>query len=546
MTKLSLLLKVLEGETEESIGQSRMLFHERALPDLGDNIKCGNSLIGPDFYQNAQMQLLEDEERVRINVFDWKTEFLQVFAGDDPGFDTVIGNPPYIRVQRLAERYPSEAAFYKTNYVAASKGNFDIYVLFVERGLSLLNGEGRLGFILPHKFFTAQYGEPLRRLISQGKHLEHVVHFGEQQVFDGATTYTCLMFLAKRAQDACEVIRVSEVAQWVNGGNGSRQMIPSGDIGASQWTLSGDSSARLWAQLEERHCPLAALAQRIAQGIRTSANEVYVLKGSSGIDELLRGYSSSLARRVVVEHSAVKGFLRGREIRRYKPLISDRVVLWPYHMVTGQVELRSGEDLSRALPNAWGYLLANRNYLEGREGGRFRGSRWYGFGRVQNIELMSSPKILVPDIAERASFTIDRAGNWAFTSGYGIVLRPSTRESYLYLLGLLNSRVVDAFLKSISTALRGGFFRYFTQYLERVPIRTIDFSDPRDRGRHDGMVRLVERMLKLHEDLESVQTPHDRELIEREIAATDTAIDRLVYELYGLTDDEIRVVEEPR
>jgi type I restriction-modification system DNA methylase subunit len=93
VTKLSLLLKVLEGESEETIGKTLKLFRERALPDLGNNIKCGNSLIGPDFYQNRQMSLLDDEERYRINVFDWNAEFPGIMKSGC--FDAVIGNPPW-------------------------------------------------------------------------------------------------------------------------------------------------------------------------------------------------------------------------------------------------------------------------------------------------------------------------------------------------------------------------------------------------------------------------------------------------------------------
>ena len=98
VTKLSLLLKVLEGEDEQTIGQQLALFPERALPDLGRNIKCGNSLVGPDFYEGQQMALLTDDEALRVNVFDWEAEFPQVFA--DGGFDVIVGNPPYVRTGR--------------------------------------------------------------------------------------------------------------------------------------------------------------------------------------------------------------------------------------------------------------------------------------------------------------------------------------------------------------------------------------------------------------------------------------------------------------
>ena len=132
VTKLSLLLKVLEGESDQTL--QTQLFHERVLPDLGRNIKCGNSLIGPDFYGNTQLDFLDDNDRARINVFDWKKKFPEIMHAG--GFDAVIGNPPYIRIQVMKEWAPQEVEYYKDRYVSASKGNYDIYVVFVEKGVS--------------------------------------------------------------------------------------------------------------------------------------------------------------------------------------------------------------------------------------------------------------------------------------------------------------------------------------------------------------------------------------------------------------------------
>jgi len=173
-----------------------------------------------------------------------------------------------------------------------------------------------------------------------------------------------------------------------------------------------------------------------------------------------------------------------------------------------------------------------------------KGPHWYGYVYPKNVEVMSSAKILVPDIANRASFALDEGGDYAFTSGYGITLRPDVQESQKYVLALLNSPVLDFYLKRISTTMRGGFFRYFTQFIEQLPIRTIDFSNPSDKARHDHMVELVNTMLKLHKDLQAAKTGHEKSLIQRQIEQTDKQIDQLVYELYSLTNEEIRIVEE--
>jgi type I restriction-modification system DNA methylase subunit len=119
VTKLSLLLKVLEGENQDSLERQIKLFKERALPDLGSNIKCGNSLIGPDFYQDKQMNLLDSDEAYRINAFDWEKEFREIMKHG--GFDAVIGNPPYIRIQTMKEWAPTEVELYKQNYTCCQQ-----------------------------------------------------------------------------------------------------------------------------------------------------------------------------------------------------------------------------------------------------------------------------------------------------------------------------------------------------------------------------------------------------------------------------------------
>ena len=197
MYKRQLLLKVLEGESEQTLNPQLALFPDRVLPDLAKNIKCGNSLIGPDFYDGKQMALLDDETALRINVFDWQAEFPQVFA--EGGFDVIIGNPPYIRIQMMKEWAPVEVEYYKQRYRAASKGNYDIYVVFVEKALELLNEHGRLGYILPNKFLATDYGRSLRELIAARQALSTLVDFGHEQVFEQATT--CLLYTSPSPRD---------------------------------------------------------------------------------------------------------------------------------------------------------------------------------------------------------------------------------------------------------------------------------------------------------------------------------------------------------
>ena len=158
VTKLSLLLKVLEGESEETIGKTLKLFRERALPDLGNNIKCGNSLIGPDFYSNQQISLLDDEDRYRINVFDWNSEFSGIVKS--AGFDAVIGNPPW-----GADFGPAELDYLRDKYKRVIARMIDSYIYFIDRAVQLVKDDGPVGFIIPSTILNQVDAKPVRTIL---------------------------------------------------------------------------------------------------------------------------------------------------------------------------------------------------------------------------------------------------------------------------------------------------------------------------------------------------------------------------------------------
>ncbi|HUU12552.1 MAG TPA: TaqI-like C-terminal specificity domain-containing protein, partial [Terriglobia bacterium] len=247
-----------------------------------------------------------------------------------------------------------------------------------------------------------------------------------------------------------------------------------------------------------------------------------------------------------LERKALSLFLQGREIKPYALLPSGKVVIIPYRSEHGEIRLLSENELESEFPRVLAYLTENKSYLQNREKGRMRGAGWYGYVYPKNIEVMKGVKILVPDIADRASFALDERGEYTFTSGYGITLKSGVTESVRYVLGLLNSKLLDFYLKSISTTLRGGFFRYFTQFIEQLPIRPINFSDAADKARHDEMVRKVDAMLEAKKKLVKAKSDKDKTYYENKCGALDRQIDRLVYDLYGLTEKEIQIVEQQK
>ncbi len=581
ITMMSLYLKALEGE------RSQLPPKQALLPELKYNIICGNSLIGPDIYD--QGQLFADDERDRINAFDWYAdhgvrELAPAFEGGGKpphskpavidrryssaptigdimragGFDCVIGNPPYVRIQHMKEWAPVEVEYYKEHYKSASSGNYDIYVVFVEKGLSVLKPDGRLGFILPHKFFNAQYGAPLRSLLAEGRHLSRVIHFGDQQVFEGATNYTCLLFLDKSGKKEFDFQKVEDLQAWRETGRATQGTIPASRATGAEWNFTVGKGATLFDKLRGMPVKLGDVAARIYQGPITSADTVYLFEQfrqgkKKKTTEVL---SKELEEWVPVESGILKAVVRSGSIHRYsaKPTA---LVLFPYEVGECRARLLTVDEMRRHFPLAWDYLTRNRKLLESREGGKFRDTEWYRFGRTQNLGMWEQPKLLVPYMVTELAAYLDRTESLYFvnvtTGGYGITSgQPGC--SLEYLCALLNSRLLDFHFKRVSTTFHGGYFAANKQYIEQLPIRLINFSDPADKARHDKMVALVERMLELNKQKhdvaaafrppqEGVRLKADATDLDGEIAATDAEIDNLVYELYGIIADERKIIE---
>ena len=520
-------------EVRRSHFLARSLTQKRKCREQDEKLRAEIAeLLKGDGWDTATARRLADwnpyDQNTWAGFFDAEWMF-----GITDGFDISIGNPPYVRIQTLTQTDAEQAGWLKEHYASARKGNYDLYVVFVERGLQLLQRSGQLAFILPHKFFNAQYGEPLRKLLADGKNLRHVVHFGDQQIFPGATNYVCLLFLAKGGAEHCRWVRADDLPAWLVDGVAIEAPIAASRVTDAEWNFAVGKGAGLFERLQRMPVKLENIAARISQGIRTSANEVYVLDVISEKNGLITAFSKQLDREVVVEQKSVLRFLQGREIKAYSITPSGKVVLMPYELEGSRMALLTQKELKADFPRAWEYYMANKKHLEAREDGRMRNNNWYGFIYPKNLEVMFASKILVPDIADRAAFALDEAGEFTFTSGYGITLKADVKLSPKYLVALLNSRLLDSCWKRVSTPLRGGYFRYFTQFIEQLPIRPIDFAVASERAQHDALVKLVERILAAKEKNPAADT-----------TTLEDEIDQQVCALYGLTPEEIKIVED--
>lgn len=412
--------------------------------------------------------------------------------------------------------------------------------MFVEQGLKLLKSSGLFGYILPHKFFTAAYGEPLRGLIAGGKYLKEIVHFGHQQVFKGATTYTCLLFLEKKQNPSFKLIQVENIDSWKTNNTASEDVIQSEKISSEDWNFVIGPERNVFEKIQKIEPTLKSLAH-IFVGTQTSAEDIFVLEKCKIEGNYLIGWSIVENCEIKIEKDAIKWFIKGRHIRRYEPLITDYALICPYEIKENSFTLLSKEELRSKFPLTFEYLSRHKKFLSEREKGKFLGKDWWAFGYPKSMILFQKDKIICPFYHITSAYAFDTQG-YFFKTGYGILLK-DPKYSYYYILGLLNSRLLFWFYKKICTPMRGGYSHYMTQYIEQIPIIALDCSNSEDLARHDKLITLVEMMLALNKRLPDTRTEQEQTIIKRQIAVTDKEIDNLVYDLYQLTDEERKIVE---
>ncbi|MCK9425078.1 MAG: N-6 DNA methylase [Ignavibacteriaceae bacterium] len=583
VTKLSLLLKCMEGETSNSIAHQLSFFNERVLPTLDENIKSGNSLISTDIYDYQ----LDFGDEKKIKPFNWKKEFPDVFniktmpSAEPPqqeklkkalsnmvgaekelnnamrdyihsvkepqvsyglmgGFDIVIGNPPYIKIQNLVENQPKGMLnYFYEHYKSGQDGNYDIYVLFIEKGYSLLNEKGMLGFINPHKFFNSNYGKNLRQLLIEKECINEIVHFDDYQIFECASTYTCLLFLQKEKKNKFKAIKIN--SKTFTPGILKRNLdfitLNHNDWQNKDWNITTKSSNKLLSKLFVKPT-LKEITTNIFQGPKAGADYVFILRLIEEKTNHSILFSKSLNRKVTIENSLIKKYVKGKFVKKYfLDFSANEVEIFPYIGNTLITEIQ----LKNNYPKSWDYFddPINKSLLKAREDGRFSKTFWQ-YSRPQNMNILSKEKILTPFNAFNNSFSYDSLGDFVFSAGvsgaYGILLKDEN-HSYKYLLGVLNSKVIQFIIRNISTCLRGGYYSYENKYLKQLPI-------PKEDTIHSpNIIKLVDQLLKLNKEKAEAKLETKINQLKSKIDYCESKINKIVYQLYDLTPEEIKIVE---
>jgi len=413
-------------------------------------------------------------------MFHWEIEFPEVFLANDGsrradgGFDAVIGNPPYIRIQSLGRHL---ANWCRRRYEVAF-GSFDAYLVFIERSLGLLGPGGRLGFIVPNKFLKLDSGRKLRAAFSEGKQVEEILDFGDAQLFEGATNYTSILLLDTEGSESFGYRKVVGEAPGIPTPREIERAAANNfavaGLGEDPWVLAAGIDREILDAARRDSVPLSAITTSIFTGVQTSADAIYILEDRGAAAGGRRVYSRAAERELVLEEDLLHPLASGTDVDRHAFSTIDQLLLFPYRRENGAMRLLNGGELA-ALPRTSEYLSEHEGTLRARESGAMDNDQWYAFGRTQNLGVQDRPKLAIPRLCERLRAAVDEEGAIYFDNvDVNGLLIPDGGPSMWTLACLLNSRLLDFLFRLHSVPFRGNFLSANRQFVAPLPIRVPD------------------------------------------------------------------------
>lgn len=480
--------------------------------------------------------------------FHWDVEFKEVFL--DGGFDLIIGNPPYIRIQELRSETHDQVPYLKERY-QSSVYNFDLYTIFGERSYELLSEDGRVTFIQPRNVFTSQSGSGFRKFVSENKSLSSIISFGHAQLFDDASVYTCIITLNKNENESFDYIEIApdELNNELN-----MESIEF-DYGKEAWLLADKDSREKINTLKQCKNTLSDISD-IFVGLQTSADDIYVVEKTKNQPNevgLLRvkGYDDTV---FDIETELLYKTINGKDLERYISPSTNYYIILPYRFTENGATLYDEDEIQEMYPYAYDYFKKHEDTLRQRDGGRMDNDKWFDLSRPQNLTRYENEKIVTPDVSNGSNFTIDSDGHYHVTTVYGLELG-NTQYSIQTILAILNTPIVSFFMKHTGNQVHGGYSRFKTRYLRNIPIPKLEENTQYTQDQKESMftraVSIYNTVSGKDQDtipdwlvtkpvtecpfvIERLLCYLTKQQIDSPDEYTDSIINTLVYELYNI------------
>jgi len=485
ITKLNLLLKAAE--------------RFRKLPsELDNHIGWGNSLIDDDTFEHP---------------FKWVGDF------QEGTFDVVIGNPPYFNLQTLKDK--KQSLFFEKNYFSY-RGKADILYLFIEKANEVLKEGGYLGLIVANYFLRSHYADKLREFISENYTIIKIVDFGSIKVFPEANVDTCIIILKKSKTKNNKLtygllLNDKEIIPFLNEVNRNRII----DINNYKIFLDSQSNKhhspwKFGVSEFSNMTPLSKICN-LGKGVATGNDEIFVI-------------NKEIVKSLKLEKELLDSVVDDSSIERYQFKISNDLL----------IRTKRGTELSK-YPNLKNYLESNKNELKSRYAVQKEGLNWFEIVRYNEDLFRQETKeqIYAYYRSTHNKFAYSDSRFVTLTTTFVITLKQESRINLKYLLGILNSKIIESYSKKNAKKM-GKCFEYSSNFIGSIPIKLISESQ------QQPIIKLVDRMLSLNKQLQDIGDKKTAQTakLEEEIKKTDQEIDELVYKLYNITEAEKKIIEE--
>ena len=539
------LLKMYQGEDWVEEAVQKDLFSEPQIVRVDrnkrerDRINNVISACRRDIEHEQNKSTPQGFEAAVLQVTEWNpydqnsvSPFLDIewMFGVTDGFDIVISNPPYLRIQGIRRANNAFADFLSNNYKAAT-GSFDLYMCFVEKSLDLISANGLVNFIMPVKWTNSAAGKGLRKLTSEGHVVSKIINFGAYQVFN-ASTYTGLQWFMPNSylldyneldhdlptnqelKAYLDTLTLDDFAQIKHEG-----------LTEEPWVLTSSKIGKILDKLYQQPKRLQDYFDKIFCGLQTSRDNTYFLQHCSYTDNYVSGYSKDLNKVVTIEVGLTHPLLKGDDVHRYDVIQTHRAVIFPYHIEKEGAILYTEKELKNLFPKGYEYLHECEDILKSRENGRLRHDPcWYKYIYPKSLALFCKEKLVSPYTSLGSNYAYDAKGEfYATTKIYGYIKKNGVKSSYKALLAILNSNVMWYFIKNTGYVLRGGYYTYATNYVNPFPL-------PSD----ETILAVEPRLESLVDEITKAKTDHQ----EDKVKYFESEIEEIVYNLYGLKQKE--------
>ena len=541
VAKMSLSLKVIDSLDFFENYQELGIFGKKILNSVGENIKCGNTLIGSDIMEKYPHILKDSEQLFRTNPFDWysKDGFEEIFQTKG-GFDFIVGNPPYVEVKNYNEVYPIMHRYIKEQYKTTKNGKIDLSIAFIEQGISLLNSEGKMGLIVQSRWFKTAYAKKIRQYITSNNFLSQVINFEANNLFKNRITYIASLILSKKPKREIVFKKIPQTVEELPStlrelsayelNSSPFETIPSEAFNQNPWNFEDSKLLAIKAKLLHKFGNFGEFAT-VRVGIQVLWDNAYHIKVKSINGNGTLTGDTGLEKDITIEVNACRPLILNKKFYPFCKDESDTYVIFPYKIEEGKSTPILFNEFSNIYPLACDYLKRHKETIQNSVE-TFNDNQWHLFTRANNHQRIE-PKIMLPMTANDtfANITFNPL-NYCDNANMFFIDIDKKSETNLYAItGVINSTLFSVMARAIALKQQNGYFKFNKQFIEPIPFpKEIFENNP------SLVLQIAELGKKIEENQKQYQnaTPKQKNLLKTILTNLWKNLDESVFDLYEL------------